>query len=175
MSVTIYWKERLVAEHPFWSDGHRAERLHLRSLAGDAGAWPYAVARSTMYEDYKCWHYFQYCVPYTEHCDDIPSPVDEMGFFAATAPWLYVIGRKQQVRTYSVGECNRYFIRLSEWEVHVAAFELNSGLRIAVPSVYFDAAKVGLVTLARAEYLAEVAERRSLMSPAMREHFHEKT
>jgi hypothetical protein len=169
MSAMLYWKERLLTGMPFYASKMYVEGLNYKPNRKDpTSPWPHSVARSAFYADYCIWHNEAYLPQfkdqphYKEYPEDLPMMADELGFFATIAPWLYVVGKSRQVRSYAVTERvhqdgewhearrKRYFVRLCSREVHVAAFELFTGTDLIGPgSVPW--AENHMTTLARAQ------------------------
>lgn len=166
-AVQLWWKERLVDRHPIGCEALRMEGYNLKTARTETtDPWPRAVARQALFEDYKIWFEDSYLPPYktagyyADFPDNLPRPTDELGFFTTIAPFLYIVGKKQQVRAYYVPQkqlyedryvtikVNRYFVRLCEWEAHIAQFELLTGMdaHSILPSFDPDNAK----TVARA-------------------------
>jgi hypothetical protein len=186
MSVLMYWKERLVAKNPLFSEAKRLEKIHVKHRRSDMdNPWPHSVARSALFEDYLIWHEEAYLVPfravdyYQSNPDRLPAPADELGFFSTIAPWLYLVGKKQQVRTYLVpvqefydGEWyetkkNKYFVRLCTWEQHVAGFEMITGVPLDMQTEYYHPERARTVADAQTEYHRQIAENREVMEAAM--------
>lgn len=149
MSALLYWKERLLCGMPFFSSKFYDEKLFLKPNRKDpTSPWPHAVARSAMYADYAIWHREKYLPEFQEqphyqrYPEDLPRAADELGFFSTIGPWLYVLGKSKQVRSYSIIERvhqsnvwhdvpkKRYFVRLCGLPVHIAAFELYTGISL---------------------------------------------
>lgn len=145
MSVQRYWAERLTDKRPIRS----VELWQLKSAIradDEMENWPRAVSKEIMYMDYKQW-YEEIVLPqyacseyYRNNPNLVPQPVEYHTFFTIIGPWLYVTGdKKNHVRHYRVQMNVPYknswatvrrlksFIRLSDWEDHVAAFELHTG------------------------------------------------
>lgn len=146
MATTLYWKERLTEGCIFYAgSSYILGNTYKAHKKGGDDTWPHAVARSTLYEDYCIWHREAYLpqfvnMPhYLEHPEDLPVRADELGFYATLGPWLYVVGKARQVRSYAVQERvfqlgawhevrrKRNFVRLCSIEVHRAAFQLYTG------------------------------------------------
>jgi len=181
MSAALYWKERLLTGLPFASSEMYIEGLNFKPNRKDAKSpWPHSLARSAMYSDYCRWHRASYLPDfqdepyYVEHPEDLPSPADELGFFSTLGPWLYVVGKSRQVRSYAVvervfqaGEWHdvrrkRYFVRLCGIEVHRAAFELYTGSELcgASPDAKFA---MGVVSEAQRECRETTEKNRASM------------
>lgn len=185
MSVTMYWKERLAAHNPVYCDALRIDKLTVKKRPGQLDDWPHSVARSTLFDDYVAWHNEVYLSGYREadyykqHPERLPQPVDELTFFSTMSPWLYIVGKKQQVRTYMVphryryedewveGKKNTYFVRLCEWQHHAAAFELNTGIRLDDASEYYEPGRAQMVADAAAAYLQKISENRQSLERSM--------
>ena len=187
MSIQIWWRERLVEKNPLGHESLRIPRINLRGHSGpniDPG-WPRAVARSALYTDYKLWFDQIFLAPYREtpyyqqNESRLPAPVPEVVFFSTMTPWLYIVGKKEQVRTYMVpfnrrhkdgfimGKKNTYFVRLCGWVYHVAAFEQNTGTEIGVNSPYLSQGRDALIQEAREAFLAKVEVNRKRLDQSM--------
>lgn len=151
MSVLQYWQRRLVEKNPIYSEAFRIDKVGYRENIEDpTSTWPRAVARAILFDDYVAWFTDVYLEPYRksdqykDFPEIMPRPCDELTFYSTISPWVYIVGKKQQVRTYLVPtrvhhkgdwrnlKINKYFIRLCAWEAHVAAFELNVGIDIGM-------------------------------------------
>lgn len=185
MSVVVYWKERLAAGRPFYSESIWDESNNTRGKPTDGGAWPRAVARSALFDDYTVWHQDEYLKPYREaeyfadNPERMPQPVDELTFYATIAPWLYIVDKSRQVRTYLVPvrqfyedrwvdtKKNRYFVRLCALKAHEAAFEIATALspRAAVP--YYTPKLSEELEAARNEYMKRINANREAMHKTM--------
>lgn len=159
MSVIQYWRERLAARNPLgapiWKSGVDF-RPHVER-ARRADTWPRAVCRDILYKDYLWWFDNNFLKAYRGvaffDADNMPKPEEQLGFFCAMSPMLYLVGKDVQVRNYQVpiqvqheGRWTqvrkwRYFVRLCDWETHVAAFELHTGLPVAGNVAFFEAEK----------------------------------
>jgi len=157
MSAQLYWRERLIARNPIYSEPLREVmynfRPHRRAMDD---TWPHAIARAVLLEDYTAWHKEVYLKPYgdvsffRDNPKKLPRPLGQLEFFSTISPWLYVRGKKEQVRAYLVPHkvCvegrwvstlkNRYFVRLCPWEAHVAAFHVNTGMDVNETPLPFD-------------------------------------
>lgn len=170
MSIQLYWKERLAAGAPtqfFKEEGidvkHRKDRM--------GEAWPHSVARSSLFDDYQRWHDRVYLAPYREieyyqrRPEAMPQPADQLGFFTTIAPWIYIVGKKEQIRNYPcdvqvrVGGIwmtqskGRYFVRLAELKYHRAFFENVTNTKITDPSTYFNPGSAVVVHEGQIEFL----------------------
>lgn len=181
MSVQLYWKERLQAQNPLFKETLRVSGVTIRPHAGidPKAQWPRAVNRHTLYVDYINWHEEVYLAGFrdSEYFKDperLPKPAEELVFFNTMYPWLYLVGKKQQVRTYLVdheflyegqwhtGKKHTYFVRLCAWEHHVALYELLTGHSIGLESPYYDEDRARVVADARSAYLEQIAQNRVL-------------
>lgn len=154
MSVVQFWRERLAAKCPLYSTWLPRSDYKVHQERMDS--WPHSVCRDVLYRDYVIWHNEVFISPYRAvpyFKGKLPEAVDSLTFFSAMAPYLYIAGKDVQVRNYLVpcihehegrkvvGKKWRYFVRLCEWETHVAAFELLSGVSIAGNVRFFEAEK----------------------------------
>lgn len=144
MSINAYWHERLSARQPLRLEALRQAGYNVKPREGDD--WPVAVAKQALRLDYMAWFDEVYLPPYLESGfyqdtpQALPQRLDDLHFFTALSPFIHLIGREQQTRTYKVRvpkkfegrwitvKANRNFVRLCEWREHVAAFELATGL-----------------------------------------------
>jgi hypothetical protein len=165
MSVLIWWKERLAARAPLREFVPRYDLKPNRIDPNDT--WPHSCARQALVEDYRDWHERFYLKPYREvpyyeaNPDKLPQVVSDFEFFSTMVPYLYVIGKDRQVRTYQVPckkmydgrwmtvRVTRYFVRFAEWKEHVAAFETSTGMHIEANVLYFEEEKAKLLSNAR--------------------------
>lgn len=147
MSVVHYWHGRLKERQPFRSESLRIEGVTVRAREGN-DTWPRAIAKQTMRNDYLTWFEEVYLPPYLDSgyykdCPQaLPQPLDDLHFFTAISPFVYLLGKHAQTRPYRVQEqrmhedrwvtirVTRNFVRLCEWGDHVAAFELATGLLV---------------------------------------------
>jgi hypothetical protein len=152
MAVIPYWKERLLARCPLHVESLRVP-ANLRARNDQPGdTWPRAVAKQALFLDYQAWFDECYLVPYreTSYYQDgaaLPEPAGELDFFITMSPFLHVVGRAQQTRSYFVREpqlhegefvmvkAKRNFVRLLTWNEHVAQFELVTGIHIDTPDI----------------------------------------
>lgn len=158
MSIQIWWKERLAARHPF--SGEALAGVDYKVVRNKAiDSWPTSVARQSLFKDYKVWHSDRYLAPYKavgyylDNPDRMPVVADDLEFFSAMGPLLYIAGKKNQTRNYLVNDRirhegkwavvkrRRYFVKLCAWEAHCATFELLTGLKVHEKVVYFSAEK----------------------------------
>ena len=149
MSAVLYWKERLESAQPLRDEALRVPGYNVRNPSVSQ-TWPRAIARQALYQDYQKWFDEEYLTAfrdvgyYQDFPQHMPKPLDELGFFATMGPFLYIVGRDKQVRNYTVKvqkpyqgrlvevKTGRYFVRLCEHKAHCAAFELNTGIELAV-------------------------------------------
>lgn len=149
MSAVLYWKERLEDAQPLRDEALRVEGFNVKNPSA-TNTWPRAVARQALYQDYLKWFEEIYLLSfktvgyYQDFPEQMPKPLDELGFFATMGPFLYVVGKDKQVRNYSVKvqkpyqgryvqvKTGRYFVRLCEHKAHCAAFELNTGIELTL-------------------------------------------
>lgn len=185
MSVVIYWQERLKARRPFYSQKIWDEPNNTRGKPADGSTWPRAIARSALFDDYTLWHQDEYLRPYREaeyyvaNPDRIPQPVDELTFYATMGPWLYIVDKQRQVRTYLVPvqqfyedhwievKKNRYFIRLCEHTAHEAAFEIATALPPSAPVAYYSPSLTQELEAAREVYMKRINANREAMHRTM--------
>lgn len=185
MSVIVYWQERLRAGRPFFSNKVWEEPNNTRGKPADGATWPRAVARSALFDDYTIWHQDEYLQPYREaeyyaaNPDRMPQPVDELAFYATIAPWLYIVDKNRQVRTYLVPvqvfyedrwvetKKNRYFIRLCAREAHEAAFEIATALSPSTPVPYYTPGLAEQLEEAREAYMKRINANRETMHRTM--------
>jgi hypothetical protein len=138
------------------------------------------VQRTTLYEDYLSWCEQVYLAPYRDseyfrlYPQMVPKPDEEIIFYSSLYPWIYLVGKKKQVRSYLVDTKEafegqwyetkkmKYFVRLCSWEDHVAAFELYTGHDITQP-YEFDPSKAESVAIARKRYADRMQETREKM------------
>ncbi len=148
MSVHEYWRQRLAEGRPFYNKDFMTDPLCTRRATDDEDDWPKAICRSRLYQDYLIWHQmvvvpvFEKTPYYQSNPEAIPKPVEEYVFYTTLAPYLYVIGKKEQVSNYRVNVPEQfnertivikkfvYFVRLSSLRIHTMAFELHSGLLV---------------------------------------------
>lgn len=148
MGVIVYWRERLRDRNPLGSETLRIEKYNLRKREGVEDSWPRAVAKQALLSDYKEWFDRVYLPPfldtgYYQDCpDQLPKPASDLDFFVTMSPFIHVVGRAQQTRAYMVEQQEQYegrwitikvhrnFVRLCEWEEHVATFELLTGMKV---------------------------------------------
>jgi hypothetical protein len=144
MSINAYWHERLSARQPLRLEALRTVGFNMKVRENDT--WPSAVAKQALRLDYLAWFEQVYLPPYLDsgyYVDTpqaLPQRLDDLHFFTALSPFIHIIGREEQTRTYRVRtrkqhegrwlvvKANRNFVRLCEWREHVAAFELATGL-----------------------------------------------
>jgi hypothetical protein len=149
MSINAYWHERLRAREPIRLQALRQIGFNVKPRENDT--WPTAVAKQALRLDYLAWFDEVYLPPYLESGfyqdtpQALPQRLDDLHFFTALSPFIHIIGREEQTRTYKVRvnkqhegrwisvKANRNFVRLCEWREHVAAFELVTGLSINMP------------------------------------------
>lgn len=159
MSVVQFWRERLAAKRPLYSEGWQAKTDYKPRYKDPNNPWPHSVCRTVLYQDYLYWHEDRFVKPYVGVAffeaspDSVPKPADELTFYVTMAPWLYLLGKDIQQRSYLVpyrimyegawrqGKKRRYFVRLCYWETHVAAFEMYTGVPIAGNVKFFEVEK----------------------------------
>lgn len=170
MSAILYWQGRLIERQPIWHAPLRIEGDVIRSHRKENDTWPHAICRSAMYADYLEWFKRVYLPPfegqpyYANSPDRLPEPADELNFYVTLSPWVYLLGKKAHVRMRNVShrvcvegrwietKASRYFVRLCEWEDHVAAFELKTGIRLGIPPPLFDSGRAKTVAEAGLRY-----------------------
>jgi hypothetical protein len=158
MAVVLYWKERLAARCPIRAPGLLVEGFGYRKRQDRPDdPWFKSVARQTLLLDYQAWFTEVYLPPfasvqyYQDFPDQLPVAADDLAFFTTIAPFIYIVGKKQQTRSYLVDKREPYqgrwieiksyrnFVRLCEWEDHVAAFRLQTGQEVtATTPVHYD-------------------------------------
>lgn len=158
MAVILYWRDRLADRCPIRAPVLRIDGFGFRKRQDRPDdPWYKAVARQTLLQDYNAWFADVYLpqftgVPYyMDYPDQLPKPADDLGFFTQIAPFLYIVDKKQQTRSYLVNikepfegrwlelKTHRNFVRLCEWEEHVAAFRIQTGQDIgATQTIHFD-------------------------------------
>lgn len=180
MSATLYWKSRLTDGDIFFTEASRIVGSTVKPHKNKSDLkWPYAVARSAIYEDYCVWHRLAYLPTFAdvEHYknfpEDLPERADELGFFSTIGPWLYMVGKQRQVRSYSVDEPvhqfgawheakkKRYFVRLCSLAAHRAAFALYTGS--VVETQVSDEELIRVVTEAQTESRDRIERNRASM------------
>lgn len=158
MSAIQYWKERLAARNPLhagvWVEGRDYKT---RKDRPPISTWPHSVCRAVIYEDYLIWHSEVMLAPYRgvayydENPDARPAPLNLIPFFTEISPFIYLVGKDSQVRSYPSivvhqdDEGNpvrsrkfKYFVRLCEWEAHSLAFEKKTGIVLSKNLAFFD-------------------------------------
>lgn len=185
MSVQIWWQERLTQRCPVASQKIREDGYSLRPRRGSEDTWPHAVSRSALFDDYVEWHQDTYLGAYREveyyreNPDRMPHPADELTFFSTIAPWLYIVGKKQQVRSYMVPKMElyegrwyevktaRYFVRLLEHEAHEAAFLIATGVSPSAPVAYYEPQAASTLDRHQGAYTDRITEARERMERGM--------
>ena len=182
MSVVVYWRERLEERRPIRLAAYYQENYDWKPRLEDGGdTWPRLVAKQSIWKDYLAWHEDVYLKPYREaeyfkdFPDQLPQPANEVEFWHIMAPLLYVSGsRNSQTRGYFVwgyrvhmgervqAKVHRAFVRLLEWEEHMAAFML------AVGGVADVTGHVNTVGLAMRRTRATTEANRNRLPKAMR-------
>ncbi len=149
MAIALYWRERLKARQPLYLEALRMEGYNfIRNPDALEDSWYKAVAKQAWATDYRAWFDEIYLAPfksngyYQDFPDRLPVCGTDLEFFTAIGPFLHVIGKAQQTRSYKVHEFRPYegrqvkikvsrnFVRLARWEDHVAAYELLTGSRL---------------------------------------------
>lgn len=176
MSVIQFWRERLAARRPLggpmWKEGEDY-KPHLDKKRR-ADSWPHSVCRDVLYRDYLWWFEETFLKAYrgVAFFDDenMPKPEDALTFFCGMSPLLYLAGKDVQVRNYQVPVSVRhegkwikvrkwrYFVRLCDWETHVAAFELATGLPVAGNVAFFEAEKAKRLSTDVTNFKVKIAE-----------------
>lgn len=150
MSTITYWAGRLRDEFPLYDAALRKPKITYKPYLNEPyRRWPRAVCRSDLYHDYVSWYnnevkpVYQAMPVYQENPQAIPPADAEFIFFATMSPWLYVMGKKRQVKSYYVDQqehvdgswvntkVRRYFIRLGSYQEHLDAFESITGLKVS--------------------------------------------
>lgn len=184
MSVLKYWQERLIDGKPYHSDFFMKDSLSIR-YHKDPNDWPFAVARSSMYKDYLVWYQNKF-IPlyeqteyYQRNPEMIPHAADEQTFYTTISPWLYVVGKDKQVRSYRVSVPEQYndatilvkryvyFVRLADLETHKMAFELDTGVLIGARGDIDDMTRATHLSNAITEWGDKVRKNREEMAPEM--------
>lgn len=185
MSTLQYWKERLDARRPFYSDAYWLEDYDWKPALDDhnrplATSWPRAVAGGAFYLDYVAWFNEVYLVsfrltPYfMDFPDQLPQPCEEWEFWAAMKPLIHVWGkstlhkrsyrvwtqRKPEGGNWTRVRRTRNFLRLGTLEEHRNAYELH------VNGVSPEAVRAVAATMARAQSRTDAA--REKLPEAMR-------
>lgn len=153
MSTFFYWAARLEAAMPLYSDDVRISKFNIRWHNGQENQWPHSVCRQALYQDYERWFKEVYAPQfdrlriYSDYPELRPQPDQQLVFFATMSPWLYILGKENMERSYSVdversyeGEwyktkSRRYFIRLAPWIDHARAFYVTTGHPIRVAAL----------------------------------------
>ena len=166
MAITIWWHQRLAQGFPLWGDPAKLDSLDVRRHKGaELSDWPRAVLRGALYENYRLW----YKTHWREMYEGFPTPpmISELVFYAAMHPWLYVVGKKEQVRYYPVSgeEKSRYYVRLCELRHHRAVFNMSTGLDWNERPVERDLESAQIVAESMAEYKRAATQRRALWAP----------
>lgn len=187
MSTITYWRECLINKFPLRMSSAGTAGVWVKYRKGPrTTTWPYAVARATLYEDYRVWFRESYLKQFAdiEGCygvrDRLPQPDSELSFYVAMAPWLYIVSKEEQVRSYVVPvrehldgrwwtlKKHRNFVRLCRHEQHVAVFEMLTGL------VVYDALanmsneeRLGVVNKAKEAFREELKTNKEIMDKRM--------
>jgi hypothetical protein len=186
MSVIPYWHERLRARQPFRLESLRIEGYNTKARNdGMVDTWPRAVAKQALRQDYVAWFEQEYLPQFTasgfyaECPEALPEPLDDLHFFTAIGPFLYLVGREAQTRSYRVREQKRFegrwmpirvmrnFVRLCEWHEHVAAFELATGMSCGARLPPPSRENMETVTQGVKVTIRKLAENRSALPPQM--------
>lgn len=148
MAVIQYWAERLRDRDPISTPQLRTVNTVKHHEGRGEDTWPKAVAKQAMYLDYLAWFERVYLPPFqqTPFYQDqpvlLPAPARELDFFVTMSPFIHVVHRDKQTRSYLVREQRQHngrwlearvrknFVRLCEWKEHVAVFELQTGMLI---------------------------------------------
>lgn len=176
MSVIQYWRERLAARNPLYSGSFKAREDYKVRQDRPQDPWPHSVCRAVLYQDYQFWFEDVFLkayrgVPYYDNSPDkFPTPEVDFEFYSGMSPFLYLVSKEVQVKNYLVptqrfyeekwvkGKRYRYFVRLCEWETHVAAFELYTGLSISGNLAFFDVEKAKRMSAEIADFKARLLE-----------------
>lgn len=145
MAVILYWRERLAARNPIRLIALQGADYRKLQDKAPEDTWPKAVAKQALLQDYKAWFDEVYLDSYraTQFYIDqpelLPPPATDLEFFTTMSPLLHIVGRDQQTRAYFIWESRQHegrwvkvkvrhnFVRLCDWQSHVAAFELQTG------------------------------------------------
>ncbi len=184
MSILFWWKERLVAQHPF----HRPKTPDIDYRMGadnPSTTWPALVQRTTLFKDYQTWHEEVYLAAYKgveyyqESPDRMPMVATELEFFNIIRPFVYLHGRNTQVRSIKIPEQvhyqgrwvelrkYKYFIKLCPLAEHCAAFELYTGMSLSTDVKYYEEEKAKILALAADAEEKKAEDRRKAMEDAM--------
>lgn len=184
MAVVLYWNQRLAERNPLRDPELRIEGVNIKSREVE-DSWPRAVAKQAQYMDYLKWFDEEYLPSfasvdyYRDFPDQLPKPANELEFFTTIAPFMYVVGRKQQVRSYAVKQQQTYegewmtikktrnFTRLCEWEEHVAAFVVQTGIEIKAPPPRPKKQDVELVAGATKIVVRKIAQNKATIDRQM--------
>ncbi len=187
MSAITYWRECLINKFPLRMSSANTAGVWVKYRKGPrTTTWPYAVARAALYEDYRVWFRQSYLKQfvgikgYFGVGDQLPQPDSELSFYVAMAPWLYLVSKEEQVRSYVVPvrehldgrwwtlKKHRNFVRLCRHEQHVAVFEMLTGL------VVYDALanmsneeRLGVVNKAKEAFREELKTNKEIMDKRM--------
>ena len=187
MSTITYWRECLINKFPLRMSSAGTAGVWVKYRKGPrTTTWPYAVARAALYEDYRVWFRESYLKQFADikgyHGvgDRLPQPDSELSFYVAMAPWLYIVSKEEQVRSYVVPvrehldgrwwtlKKHRNFVRLCRHEQHVAVFEMLTGL------VVYDALanmsneeRLGVVNKAKEAFREELKTNKEIMDKRM--------
>lgn len=185
MTIIPYWHERLRDRQPLRSEALRLEGYNLKMREGVVDTWPRAVAKQALRQDYLTWFAEVYLPPFMDsgHYRDcpeaLPEPMDELHFFTALSPFIHLVGREAQTRSYRVKELRRHedrwvpirvfrnFVRLCEWAEHVAAFELATGIRCRVQLPPPTRENMEVVTRGVKVTIKRLADNRATLPEAM--------
>lgn len=176
MSVIQWWRDRLIARNPLYSSAFKPREDFKPRRDRLEDKWPHSVCRVVLYKDYCYWHQDVFLAPfkgvafYDDFPEALPKLASEMVFYTAMSPLLYLVSRDVQVRNYLVphrymyegkwvsGKRYRYFIRLCEWETHVAAFELYTGVSLIDKLAFFDVEKAKRMSMEIKEFKLKLLE-----------------
>lgn len=186
MAVVLYWKERLAARNPLRLEALRIVGFNVKPRRDRMeDPWPHSVAKQAMFEDYLVWFDQVYLPPfqeaefYQDFPDQLPKPADQLEFFTTMSPFVHVLGRKQQTRSYFVPKVTghegrwitvkvyRNFVRLCEWEDHVAQFELLTGSDTEAPPIILKTPRIERIGNALRISMSQIASNKAELDRQM--------
>lgn len=145
MAVVMYWRERLQSGNPIRLEALQGVNYKRPQDINPEDPWPKAVSKQALLQDYMAWFDEVYIkpfldTPFYQDCpEQLPKAATELEFFTTMSPFIHLVGRDQQIRSYPVHEqrffeekwvtvkVRRNFVRLCNLKEHVASFELQTG------------------------------------------------